>query len=40
MHWIDWLLIVVGGAVMLAMLVWAGYMIEWLMAMMMAIAAR
>lgn len=40
MHWTDWLLIVVGGAVMLMMLVWAGYMIEWLMAMMAAIAAR
>ena len=40
MHWTDWLLIVVGGAVMLMMLVWAGYMIEWLMTMMMAIAAR
>lgn len=40
MHWTDWLLIVVGGTMMLIMLAWAGYMIEWLMAMMAAIAAR
>jgi hypothetical protein len=40
MHWTDWLLTLVGGAVMLLMLVWAGCAIEWLMAMMAAIAAR
>lgn len=40
MHWTDWLMIIIGGAAMLLMLVWAGYMIEWLMAMMAAIAAR
>jgi hypothetical protein len=40
MHWTDWLLTVVGGAVMLLTLVAAAFLVEWLTGMLMAIMER
>ena len=40
MHWTDWLLMIVGGVVMLLTLVAAAFLIEWLMGMLMAVMER
>ena len=40
MHWTDWLLIVIGGGLMVLMLVAAAGMLEWMVGMLGAIAAR
>ena len=40
MHWTDWLMVIACGAVMLAMLAAAACMLEWMVGMMGAIAAR